>query len=446
MSRKSVGLAPLVAATYFMVSGGPFGLEDLIGAIGYRASMAVLLLTPLVWSVPTAMAVGELSAAYPEDGGYYVWVRRALGPFWGVQEAWLSLAASLFDLALYPTLFTRYLGEFWPQAASGVTSVAVGVALIVLCTWVNLRGAEVATDASVVLGVLLLLPFAVLSVTACLRDPGAIRALSGPLSGSGSVPEAAGSGLFAGLAIAMWNYMGWDNASTIAGEVRDPGRTYPRTMAIAVALVAFTYLVPVAATAHTSLPPGAWTEGSWARLGHMLGGRWLGGAIALAGMISAGGMLSSLVMSYGRLPLVLADHGYLPRRLAVRDDKTGAPVTSLVVCAVAYSACLGLGFKRLVELDVLIYGASLVLEFVALAVLRAKEPSTPRPFRVPGGRTGVALVGLVPTALLGWLLFAGGTEEGGGTGWTVLSAAGFVALGPLLYFARRAKAESRQPA
>ena len=50
---------------------------------------------PLVWSLQIALLVGELASALPEDGGYYVWVRRALGPFWGFQEAWLSLAASV---------------------------------------------------------------------------------------------------------------------------------------------------------------------------------------------------------------------------------------------------------------------------------------------------------------------------------------------------------------
>jgi amino acid transporter len=420
-----------VAATYFMVSGGPFGLEDLIGSVGYRQSILILLLTPLLWSVPTAMVVGELAAAYPVEGGYYAWVRRALGPFWGVQEAWLSLAASLFDLALYPTLFTRYLAGLWAPAANGPTAIAIGVGLIAASTWLNVRGARTTTEASVLLGVLLLCPFVVLAIVCSAMPAGDV----------GSATPAPGGGLFAGLAVAMWNYMGWDNASTIAGEVRDPGRTYPRTMLITVALVAFTYVVPVAAVAHTGLAPSAWTDGSWALAGTKMGGRTLGVAIAIAGMVSSAGMLSALVMSYGRLPHVLAEDGYLPRWLGKKDEATGAPVAALVVLGVAYSACLGLGFKRLVELDVLIYGASLALEFVALAVLRVKEPNVPRPFQVPGGRAGAFLVGVVPMGLLVWLLVVGGEEEGGGMG-TILTAAGFVALGPLLYVLGRARAKN----
>jgi amino acid transporter len=92
----------LITATYFMVAGGPYGLEDLIGRTGYAAAFAVLILTPLLWSLPTALMVSELATALPEEGGFYVWVRRGLGPFWGFQETWLSLAGSVFDMALYP--------------------------------------------------------------------------------------------------------------------------------------------------------------------------------------------------------------------------------------------------------------------------------------------------------------------------------------------------------
>ena len=58
--------------------------------------------------------VGELASALPEEGGYYCWVRRALGPFWGFQEAWLSLAASIFDMAIYPVTFVLYLSRVAP--------------------------------------------------------------------------------------------------------------------------------------------------------------------------------------------------------------------------------------------------------------------------------------------------------------------------------------------
>jgi amino acid transporter len=96
-------LWPLVAATFFMVSGGTYGTEDIVRGAGYGKAILILLLTPILWSLPTAFMIGELSSALPYEGGYYAWVRRAMGNFWGFQEAWLSLVASIFDMAIYTT-------------------------------------------------------------------------------------------------------------------------------------------------------------------------------------------------------------------------------------------------------------------------------------------------------------------------------------------------------
>src|SRR5947209_19223960 len=102
-----------------MVSGGTYGTEDIVRGAGYSSAMLVLLLTPLVWSVPTTLMIGELAAAMPSEGGFYAWVRRALGRFWGFQEAWLSLIASIFDMAIYPTLFVTYLTRLVPWFGEG---------------------------------------------------------------------------------------------------------------------------------------------------------------------------------------------------------------------------------------------------------------------------------------------------------------------------------------
>ncbi len=112
---RKLRLLPLLAATYFMVSGGPYDLEDIIGFGGYGYALLLLLLLPFFWSFPTALMLGELAAAVPAEGGFYAWVRRALGPFWGFQEAWLSLASSVFDMAIYPTTFVLYLERIFSR-------------------------------------------------------------------------------------------------------------------------------------------------------------------------------------------------------------------------------------------------------------------------------------------------------------------------------------------
>ena len=386
-------LWPLIASTFFMVSGGTFGTEEIVHGAGYGRALIILLLTPLLWSLPTAYMLGELSSALPEEGGYYAWVRRALGDFWGFQEAWLSLVASIFDMAIYPTLFIAYLARLVPFLTTGNRGILMGLAVITICVGLNILGIRVVGLTSLWLMVLLSLPFAVIVLVAPLRHG---------LGQAPAVPSASTVGILGGLVIAMWNYMGWDNASTIAAEVEDPQRTYPRALFGAVLIVALTYVLPVAAMSLTGIAPAEWETGSWADLGVRVGGPWLGVAVAVAAMMSAFGMFNALVMSYSRLPLAMAQDGMLPAVFARVHPRTRAPWVSIVVLAAAWACCLGLGFERLITIDILIYGAALALEFVALVVLRFTEPGLPRPFAVPGGKPGVVLVGLAPLLLLGF--------------------------------------------
>src|SRR5271154_3419297 len=155
-------LLPLFLATFFMVSGGPYGLEDIIGKAGYGRALLLLALVPLVWSLPTSLMVGELASALPEEGGYYRRVRRALGGVWGFQEAWLSLTASVFDMAIYPVIFVLYLGRIEPAGTGGGRGALGGVGGVVVCAVWNLRGAKAVGEGSVGLFCLLLSPFVVL--------------------------------------------------------------------------------------------------------------------------------------------------------------------------------------------------------------------------------------------------------------------------------------------
>src|SRR5881227_1482088 len=123
-------MLPLLAATYFMVSGGPYGLEEIIGDAGYGWALIILFVLPFFWSLPTSLMIGELAAAVPEEGGFYAWVRRAMGPFWGFQEAWLSLAASIFDMAIYPTIFVLYLERLAPAMTHGHRALLLKLAVV----------------------------------------------------------------------------------------------------------------------------------------------------------------------------------------------------------------------------------------------------------------------------------------------------------------------------
>ena len=418
---RSLTIAPLVASTYFMVSGGPYGLEELLARAGYENAFWVLLITPLIWSLPTAFMVGELAGALPEEGGYYAWVRRALGPFWGFSEAWLSLVASIFDMAIYPTMFVLYLGRLFPSAALGVPGLLLGAAMIAVCALWNMTGTRNVGGSSVLVGVVLLAPFACMVFLSGMHP-------AAPIPPSPS----ADAGLLGGITIAMWNYMGWDNPSTIAAEVKRPQRNYPLAMIVTVILVTVTYLLPVWAARHAGLDPKDWLTGAWVKAAGLISGKWLATAVVIGGMVSAIGAFNSLLLSYSQLPVVLAQNGLLPAAFAWRGRRTGAPWVAILVCSVAYCCCLGLGFGRLVLFDVLLYGLSLSLEFIALVVLRVREPNLPRAFRVPGGLIGAVVVGVLPMALLVAAVLSSTAAYAG----AVAAGLSLAYLGPMIYWAR----------
>src|SRR6202045_3066024 len=371
-------LWPLVAATFFMVSGGTYGTEDIIHGAGYGRGILLLLLTPLIWSLPTAYMIGELSSALPSEGGYYAWVRRAMGNFWGFQEAWLSLVASIFDMAIYPTLFVAYLTRLVPWFAVGHRGWMVALGVVTICTLMNIAGIRVVAISSLWLFFLLSAPFVLIVLIAPMKI--------GALAGAVTAPTTSDVGLIGGLLICMWNYMGWDNASTIAAEVERPQRTYPRAMILAVVVVALSYVLPFAAMWLTGVPSSAFETGSWADLAGMMGGL-VGGplgarafrvALVMGGMMSAFGMFNALVMSYSRLPLAMSQDGMLPVVFQKLHPKTLAPWVAIVVLATGWALCLGLEFERLVTLDIILYGACLMLELVTLEVLRIREPELKR--------------------------------------------------------------------
>jgi amino acid transporter len=239
--------------------------------------------------------------------------------------------------------------------------------------------------------------------------------------------------------------MGWDNASTVAQEVESPQRNYPRAMLLSTALVALTYIVPLAAIGISGIPAGQFTTGAWTDAARSIAGPGLFGtllalAVVLGGMLNGAGMFNALMLSYARVPYALAQDGLLPRFLTrtTRARPTRAPVpwASVLVCAVAWALALGLSFERLISIDLVLYGASLLLEFVALVVLRLREPALARPFRIPGGLTTAILAGVGPALLLAFALVAAHSQRVGPLPALVFAALVAVA-GPLAYWMAR---------
>jgi amino acid transporter len=320
----------------------------------------------------------------------------------------------------------------------------VALAVVIACALLNIAGVKVVSMTSLWLFFALSAPFVAIVLLAPFK--------LGALANAVTKPTTSTVDILGGLLICMWNYMGWDNASTIATEVERPQRTYPRAMLVAVCIVAVSYVLPFAAMWMTGLKATAWETGSWADIAGLLGGPLLRVGVVVGGMISAFGMFNALVMSYSRLPLAMAQDGMLPGVFGKLQKKSRAPWVAIIALAIGWAMCLGLGFARLVTLDILLYGASLLLEFMALAVLRFREPALPRPFRVPGGLFGAIAIGIPPMLLLGFSVIRSEHESVLGMSsfefGMILIAAGFVAyaVNHLLKPAGWVRQEKAQPA
>lgn len=396
MTPSRLRLGPLVAVMFFTVSGGPFGLEGLVGSVGPGVALLLLVATPLLYSVPETLLVGELASMLPVEGGYYQWVKRAFGRFWGFWNGWLSWTYSLLDMAIYPVLLIQYLGFFLP-GLGWLERWIVALAMIWGATWLNLRGTRVVGAASGWFVAAVLAPFAVLSVAALVRWLGA-SATPFPVTPFHAAGTSFLGALGIGVSQSIWNYSGWDNASTIGGEIEEASATYPRALARALPLVTLVYfltIIPVLALTDWT----AWTDGAWPGLARAVVGGWLGVWVALAGMLSAFALFNALLLVYSRIPLVLAQDGLLPKALA-RTDARGTPANAVLVSAVVYSLFALLPFGGLLAGDVLLYTAALGLEFAALIRLRRAEPALRGAFRVPLGVPWLVALAALPLLVL----------------------------------------------
>ena len=396
-----LGFWQQVALIFFTVSGGAYGLEALVGAVGAQCSLILVLVLPLIWAVPTALMVAELSAAIPEEGGYYVWVRRGLGSFWGFQEGWWTLCYSAVDMALYPVLFVTYLSYFFPGLASEHPQVQMlrwGICIVfVACALLfNLRGSHVVGMNALANLLIVSFPFALLTIWGLGHgDWGLLKTALFANSPAHIAPAQ----IAAGLAIVLWNYCGWDNISTYAPDVEDPAKNYPRAISMALVIITLSYVLPLIAGFKSTVTPADWGSTSgWPAIAERIGGRWLGVVGAGAALLSAWALFNSQLLYVSRLPSAMAKDGYLPRALA-RVSSKGVPFVALLTVAAFAALFSSLSLAKLMVVDILFYTLGLSLEFFALSALRNKEPQLPRPFKIPLSGKNLIWIGFPPIAL-----------------------------------------------
>jgi len=390
---RRLGLIALVALIYLVVSGGAYGLEDAVQIAGARLTLILCLIVPITLSLPTALMAAELTALMPVEGGFYYWVKEALGPFAGFVEAYLTLLYTATDMAIYPVLIASYLAFVLPLGTAA--QITVGMILIWLSGALNIFGARPVGNTSIVLMAAITAPFLAMVITGFPRlvhwSMPAQTLHRGDLFGA----------IGGGLIVVIWNFNGWENLSMVAGEIKNPRRNYARAVAIALPLVTLGYLLPLAVALSGAGSTAAWRLGYFVEVGRNLGGPMLGYALAAGGAISAFSIFDAAMLWVSRMPYVLAREGYLPPRFTHIWADRATPATSIIACCVVFSLLVPLGFVDLVILDVFFYMGGLVLEMWALIRLRRLRPDRAGLFVIGGGHP--ALVAVVAAPLVTWL-------------------------------------------
>jgi amino acid transporter len=435
---RRLSLGALISVAFFTTCGGAFGLEGLIGAVGPGWAFVLLFLTPMLWSAPIALMVAELSSLIPEEGGYYIWVRDSLGSFWAVQEGWWTIGSSLMLMAIFPVVFTSYLGYLLPGVGAAIQVPGSGpvvrwlIALAVIgsAMAVNWSGAREVGRSSKIAITFVLGAFSALVLVWIVK--GGSPGIPLGIIRSDLATEHHGA-LLLGLSIVILNYGGYDNIATYAGEVDRPRRNYPIALGAVIALAILSYAVPVLVGLAVTTDPAVWSaDAGWPVIADRLGGRWLSGLLAAAGMVSMWACFNAQLLYTSRIPYVLARDGWLPRWLASAGATTAAPRGSLAgVCAIA-AVFAALSFGSLVVLMSILYTAALALEFAALLTFRVRRPDAARPFRIPGGRWGLAYVCLPPLAVSAVVLETT-LREREANGLLIAIIGGFLLSGMALY-------------
>lgn len=388
---KKIRPIQLIAVIFFTVSGGPYGLEPLLEYAGQHSALLVLLITPMLWDLPAILAVLELNSMMPVTGGYYKWVKYALGTRWGFYEGWWTWLYTFVDLAIYPVLFVEYASFFFPDLQT--YKVPVCLFIIWASAGLNILGIVPVGRVSLFLGAAVLTPFIVLFILGFTHHSGGLF-IPAPTLKHVTFPS-----LGMALYTVMWNCLGWDNTTTYAEEVEKPVSSYLTSTFTAFGLVMVIYFLVIWVAQLWHISPAVLSNRGFPALGEIIGGHWLGTLLALGGMASTLGIYAAVLLSVSRVPQVMSEDSLLPARLNKLHSRFQTPYISIIICSAIVSLMILWTFADLLIIDVTVYGAGLSLEYISLIKLRKSRSDMPRPFKIPLNITGLCLALIIPASV-----------------------------------------------
>ncbi len=416
---RKASLFYFVFLMYSYTTGGPFGMEGEVSASGPGMALIYDLVLPFFWSIPMSLVAAELTTAMPVQGGFYRWVRAAFGDAWGFLAGWWNWTAAFLLCSAYAVLFADYLSFYFPQIV-GWKHALVAVALIGVIAYINVRGIRLVGAVATALELFVLLPVVVLCVVALFKWR--FNPFSPLIPPRRPLFDVFG----VGLALGLWGYSGYEQLSSVAEEVQDPQRNYPRALALVVPLSMATYFFPTLCSLAALGNWQAWNTRYFAEAAHAIGGLWLGVWMTLSATLTSVAILNSTVLATTRIPFAMAEDGYLPPALTRLHPRYGTPWIAILSSAVIYAIFSVQTLTQLITVYIWLRIATSVLTFLAAWQLRRKMPDLPRPFRIPGGRTGLLYVVVAPIIMSGVALL-GSDPHGARWGPAALL------LGPLAY-------------
>jgi len=379
---RKLGLVTGVAVVVGVIIGsGIFRVPSGIAAdTGNLTGIALVWILGGIVALFGALSIAELAAMYPAAGGPYVYLREAYGRPLAFLFGWMFLLTQPISWAAQSLMFAEYLGFFVPIPV--FTQHLIAAALIVLVAIANVRSVKLGAVIQNISTSAKVLAIVGLSVAIFFLAPGGAH---NPLN-TEPMGVAKWSGIGIGLIAALWAYDGWENLTTLSGEVRNPGRNLPMALIGGVVLVMVVYLlINVAYLRALPLPQLAASKSVATDAATVVLGRAGASLVGALVMLSVFGTLNGSILSTPRVFFAMAEDGLFFRTVGKIHPKYETPyvaIAFIVVIAVVY--VLLRDFMQLAEAYVLGIWPFLALCAIGLFILRRKRPEVPRPYRTLG--------------------------------------------------------------